>query len=76
MGSLSEYRSKVVVLERVTTRLRGLVLEAEWADSDNAGDHMCPWCRGYEIGTQPLDTREVVGHRPDCPAFSAPGVVR
>lgn len=44
------------------TRLRGLVVNAEW----NSYDLACSWCR-YDVEFH---------HAPSCPAFSAPGVVR
>jgi len=43
-------------------RLRGLVAQAECV----GGDGFCPWC----------DVRINHPHEPNCPAFSAPGVVR
>lgn len=46
-------------------RLRGLVKEAERSGGPITDDSCCPWC-GAPNG----------GHATDCPAFSAPGVVR
>lgn len=43
-------------------RLRALIAQVEW--QTGSGD--CIWC-----GRAAFD-----GHTPDCPAFSAPGVVR
>lgn len=54
-------------------RLRALVARAEKSACvphgycDGIGG--CPWCTEGE-------TEERAGHKPNCPAFSAPGVVR
>lgn len=48
-------------------RLRALVLEKEWAGRDCDGDSCCAWCAEWSFMKR---------HAPDCPAFSAPGVLR
>lgn len=53
--------------EEDNERLRGLVAEAEWEDGD------CPWCGIEHYDNYNGDERN---HLSDCPAFSAPGVVR
>lgn len=57
-------------LVREVKRLRALVFKAEFAATDNAECAYCPWC-GH-----PEDAPIRPCHYPDCPAFSAPGVVR
>ncbi len=48
-------------------RLRALIEEHETCNE--AQQICCPWCGRGDVLTFP-------GHRADCPAFSAPGVVR
>jgi hypothetical protein len=62
--ALSDARSE-------TERLRGLILKAEWeGNTSRDPEPACPWCGADKFGT-PRET-----HQPDCPAFSAAGVVR
>lgn len=57
-------------------RLRALVKSAEWGgchcrmDVEPSG---CPWCIGDTYGLVDLPKNT---HAPDCPAFTAEGVVR
>jgi hypothetical protein len=52
-------------------RLRELILKAEWeGNTSRDPEPACPWCEADKFGT-PRET-----HQPDCPAFSAAGVVR
>lgn len=58
-----EMRGAVAALAAEVRRLRGLIQQAESYGGLHATD--CPWC-GMHIDNHDLD----------CPAFSAPGVVR
>jgi hypothetical protein len=58
-------------LFREIRRLRALVATAEWVTSSvdigGSSEPTCPWCDQDEYDRK---------HRPNCPAFSAPGVLR
>lgn len=55
-------------------RLRGLIKDAEWADTAAGEVESCPWCGGAAKGGKAWGLYE--GHKPGCPAFSALGVMR
>lgn len=61
----TEVRAIILALQNDVRRLRGLVATAE------RRDYVCSWCDADRGLTGP-ETH----HRDDCPAFSAPGVVR
>ena len=63
-------------------RLRGLIAQAEWAAGggdpfDHTPRGYCPWCDFPEQGWD-YDAKRTTtpGHKPDCPAFRAPGEPR
>lgn len=68
---LFEMQNAAIALAKDNERLRALIFGAEYAKGEIEHNHdetvmlrSCPWCDGGDH------------HRPDCPAFSAPGVVR
>lgn len=58
----------VAWLLREHARLRGLILDVEWA-GDRQGDPCCPWCREEWRPGQ-------INQHKACKAFSLPGMVR
>lgn len=72
---LFEMQNAAIDLAKDNARLRALIKDAEFEgcvgrDSDTA----CPWCGEEPAQSRGADDRRI--DHVDCPAFSAPGVVR
>lgn len=79
LADLPEVREMLTRADSEIARLRGLIKEAEWANTEHEPEGACPWCEHlrelYRYGNgKPVP--ETGGHADDCPAFTPDGAVR